>query len=130
MRGAWHVVLPPAALKTLGAGGLGTAWRRLTPPVLQFSGVGAVSVAAQSALLAFVDEQLPLSYVSANVTGVAPLGNRTFDVAVRFVIGQSLKAYSPQVQLLTMLGHRLDHAHVDAQTSDGRGFCSCQSTSV
>lgn len=70
--------------------------------VLQFSGTGSVSVAAQSALLAFVDEKLPLSYVSANVTGIAPLGNRTFDVAVRFVIGKSLAAYSPQVQLLTV----------------------------
>lgn len=65
--------------------------------VLQFSGVGSVSVAAQSALLAFVDVQLPLSYISANVTGVAPAGSRTFDVAVRFVIGNSLQAFSPQV---------------------------------
>jgi hypothetical protein len=68
--------------------------------MLQFSGVGSVPVAAQSALLAFVDDQLPLSYISANVTGVAPKGNRTFDVAVRFVIGKSLQAFSPQVQLL------------------------------
>ena len=87
--------------------------------MLQFSGVASVPVAAQSALLAYVDDQLPLSYVSANVTGVAPRGNRTFDVAVQFVIGKSLAAFSPQVRLFVRTSHTLSRNLATFAHNDG-----------
>jgi hypothetical protein len=72
------------------------------PSHVQFSNQSsAIPVAAQSALLAHIDDVMPTFYISANMTGIAPAADGSYDAAVLFIVGNTLQEFGPQVSILS-----------------------------